>query len=172
VQPVNNRSALRTPESKIKSVEELRPLILRAKRRKRTVVFVNGCFDLMHVGHVRYLEGAKAQGDILVVGVNSDESVCALKGPGRPLQSAADRAEILASFACVDYVTIFQDVTVDRLLRELKPDVHAKGTDYTRDSVPERETVRSYGGRIAIVGDAKSHSSRDVITSILATFRR
>jgi rfaE bifunctional protein nucleotidyltransferase chain/domain len=167
-----NRSALRTPESKVKGMKDLRSLIAQARRRRQTVVFANGCFDLMHVGHVRFLEGAKAQGDILVVGVNSDESVGALKGAGRPLQNAADRAEILASFDCVDYVTVFRDATVDRLLRELKPHVHAKGTDYTRESVPERETVRSYGGRVAIVGDAKSHSSRDLISSILAKFRR
>jgi rfaE bifunctional protein nucleotidyltransferase chain/domain len=150
----------------------LQSLIEQVRSRGQRVVLANGCFDLLHVGHIRYLEGAKAQGEILVVGINSDESVLALKGAGRPLQSAAERGEILASLDCVDFVVIFPDATVDRLLAELRPDVHAKGTDYTRDSVPERATVHAYGGRVAIVGDAKSHSSRDLIASILAKFHR
>jgi rfaE bifunctional protein nucleotidyltransferase chain/domain len=166
------QTAFRSPELKIKREEDLSTLIEQARRGGRTVVFANGCFDLIHVGHVRYAEAAKALGDILVVGINSDESVAALKGPGRPLQNAAERAEILASFECVDYVIIFPDARVDRLLMHLKPDVHAKGTDYTCESVPERETVRAYGGRVAIVGDAKSHSSRDMIRSILAKLLR
>jgi len=160
------------PGFKTKTIEDLALLIADARRRGKTVVFANGCFDLVHVGHVRYVEAAKAHGEILVVGINSDESVAALKGPGRPLQNADERAEIVASFECVDYVTVFPDATVDRLLMRLKPDVHAKGTDYTPENVPERETVRSYGGRVAIVGDAKSHSSRDMISSILAKLRQ
>jgi rfaE bifunctional protein nucleotidyltransferase chain/domain len=159
------------PQEKLKTSEELRALVAEAKRAHRTVVFANGCFDVLHVGHIRYLQGARAQGDLLVVGINSDESARALKGAERPLQSAAERAEILASFECVDYVILFDETTVDRILLELKPDVHAKGTDYTSESVPERETVNSYGGKVAIVGDAKAHSSRDMIADILEKFR-
>jgi len=167
-----NQTAFHSPALKIKLLEDLAPIIEQARLGGQTVVFANGCFDLIHVGHVRYVEGAKALGDILVAGINSDESVAALKGSGRPLQNAAERAEIMASFGCVDYVLVFPDATVDRLLMRLKPDVHAKGTDYTSESVPERETVRAYGGRVAIVGDAKSHSSRDLIGSIIAKCRR
>jgi len=155
------------PQSKIKGIAELRALVAEAKRSGRTVVFANGCFDVIHVGHTRYLQGARAQGDVLIVAINSDESVRSLKGVGRPLQSADERAEIIASFDCVDYVLVFAGPTVDRILRDLEPDVHAKGTDYTSETVPERETVRSYGGRVAIVGDAKGHSSRDMIARIL-----
>lgn len=158
---------LAPPHSKVKQLTELRTIATDAKREGRTVVFANGCFDVIHVGHTRYLEGARSQGDLLIVGINSDQSVRALKGAGRPLQSAEERAEIVASFECVDYVLIFADPTVDRLLRELQPDIHAKGTDYTSESVPERATVRSYGGIVAIVGDPKEHSSRDVIARIL-----
>jgi len=132
----------------------------------RTIAFANGCFDLLHVGHVRYLEGARAEADRLVVAINSDESVHALKGPGRPIMPAADRAELVAAFRAVDYVVIFPERTVERLLRTIKPDVHCKGTDYTVDSVPEREVVRAYGGRIAIVGDPKDHSTRELLTKI------
>lgn len=124
-----------------------------------TVAFANGGFDLLHVGHVRYLEAAKAEADRLVVAINSDASVRALKGEGRPVLDEAARAELVAALRCVDYVTIFNDPTVDRLLTLLKPDVHCKGTDYTVDTVPERETVLAYGGRIAIVGDPKDHST-------------
>ncbi len=162
---MENRQAI--PHSKVKDLTELRVIVSGAKRNARTVVFANGCFDVIHVGHTRYLEGARAQGHLLIVGINGDESVRALKGAGRPLQNEDDRAEIVASFECVDYVLIFADLTVDRILKELQPDVHAKGTDYTSESVPERETVRSYGGRVAIVGDPKDHSSRDVIARIL-----
>jgi len=124
-----------------------------------TVAFANGGFDLLHVGHVRYLEAAKAEADRLVVAINSDASVRAHKGEGRPVLDEAARAELVAALRCVDYVTIFSDRTVDRLLTLLKPDVHCKGTDYTVDTVPERDTVRAYGGRIAIVGDPKDHST-------------
>jgi len=156
------------PKSKIKNLAELRLLLAEAKAQKRRVVFGNGCFDLIHVGHIRYLEGAKALGDLLVVGINSDASVRALKGQGRPLQPQNERAEMIASLECVDYLIIFDSSTVAELLLALRPDTHAKGTDYTSESVPERDTVRSYGGHVAIVGDPKDHSSRDLIGIILA----
>jgi D-glycero-beta-D-manno-heptose 1-phosphate adenylyltransferase len=160
------------PRTKIKSLADLRPRLSEARAAGKVIVLGNGCFDLVHVGHIRYLAGAKALGDILVVGINSDASVRGLKGSGRPLQSQEERAEIVASLACVDYVALFDAPNVKGLLLALKPDIHAKGTDYTRESVPERETVRSYGGRIAIVGDPKDHSSRDLIGTILAKFSR
>ena len=132
----------------------------------RTVAFANGCFDLLHVGHVRYLQAAAREADRLVVAINDDQSVAALKGPNRPLLSANDRAELVAALGGVDYVVIFPEPTVTPLLLALKPDVHCKGTDYTIDTVPERETVRGYGGRIAIVGDPKDHSTRDLLARI------
>lgn len=131
-----------------------------------TVAFANGGFDLLHVGHVRYLEAAKREADRLVVAVNSDASVRGHKGDGRPILDEDARAELVAALRCVDYVIIFSDATVDRLLTLLKPDVHCKGTDYTVDTVPERETVLSYGGRIAIVGDPKDHSTRDLLAKL------
>jgi D-glycero-beta-D-manno-heptose 1-phosphate adenylyltransferase len=143
---------------------------IRAERAGgRTIAFANGCFDVLHVGHVRYLADAKAQADRLVVAVNSDDSVRVLKGPGRPILSAPDRAEMVAALESVDYVVLFSDPDVHRLLRLLKPDVHCKGTDYTPDTVPERDTVLAYGGRIAIVGDPKDHSTRDLLARIKAT---
>lgn len=132
----------------------------------RTIAFANGAFDLLHVGHVRYLQAAKAEADRLLVAVNSDASVRANKGPSRPIVDQAARAELVAALRCVDYVVIFDDATVDRLLTTYRPDVHCKGTDYTVDTVPERATVRAYGGRIAIVGDPKDHSTRDLIARI------
>jgi len=132
----------------------------------RTVAFANGCFDILHVGHVRYLADAKQQADRLVVAVNDDSSVSGLKGPGRPILNAADRAELVAALESVDYVVVFSDPDVNRLLRLLKPDVHCKGTDYTSETVPERQTVLGYGGRIAIVGDPKDHSTRDLLARI------
>ena len=156
------------PRAKIKSIAELQPLVARARAEKRKVVFGNGCFDLIHVGHVRYLQSARALGDLLIVGINGDDSVRALKGPGRPLQTQDERAEIIASFECVDFVVVFDGPTVETLLLALQPDIHAKGTDYTRESVPERDTVRSFGGQVAIAGDPKDHSSRDLISIILA----
>ena len=135
----------------------------------RTIAFANGCFDVLHVGHVRYLAGAKAQADRLIVAVNSDDSVRGLKGPGRPVLSGPDRAEMVAALDSVDYVVLFSDPDVHRLLRLLKPDVHCKGTDYTPETVPERDTVLAYGGRIAIVGDPKDHSTRDLLARIKAT---
>ncbi|MEP6592426.1 MAG: adenylyltransferase/cytidyltransferase family protein, partial [Acidobacteriota bacterium] len=127
-----------------------------------TVAFANGCFDLLHVGHVRYLAAAAAEADRLIVAVNGDAAAGA-KGPGRPLLKAEDRAEIVAALRVVDYVTIFEEPTVDTLLTLLRPDVHCKGTDYTPATVPERATVAAYGGRIAIVGDPKDHSTRDLL---------
>jgi rfaE bifunctional protein nucleotidyltransferase chain/domain len=138
----------------------------RLRQEGRQIVFANGCFDLFHVGHVRYLEGARQQGDVLVVGVNSDRSVRQLKGEGRPLLPEDARAELLAAMECVDYVVIFDDLTAENILRDLRPDVHCKGTDYTEATVPEREVVRSWGGRVVIVGDPKDHSTRDVLARI------
>ena len=135
----------------------------------RTVAVANGCFDLLHVGHVRYLRGAAAEADRLLVAVNADRSVAALKGSGRPLQAAAERAEIVAALEMVDYVVVFEEATVAALLERLRPDVHCKGTDYTVDMVPEREVVRAFGGRTAIVGDPKDHSTRDLLSRIAGT---
>ena len=132
----------------------------------RTIAFANGCFDLLHVGHVRYLEAAAAEADVLVVAINDDASVRALKGEGRPILPAEYRAELVAALRAVDVVVIFPEPTVTPLLQALHPDVHCKGTDYTPDTVPERETVRAYGGRIAIVGDPKDHSTRDLLARI------
>ena len=137
--------------------------LARDRAAGRTIAFANGCFDLLHVGHVRYLQGAAAEADRLVVAVNDDRTLANLKGPGRPILPAADRAELVAAVRGVDYVVIFGEPNVERLLLLLKPDVHCKGTDYTVDTVPERETVRGYGGRIAIVGDPKDHSTRDLL---------
>jgi D-glycero-beta-D-manno-heptose 1-phosphate adenylyltransferase len=132
----------------------------------RTIAFANGAFDLLHVGHVRYLQAASREADRLVVAVNSDASVRGLKGADRPAMDEAARAELIAALRGVDYVVVFDDANVERLLRLLKPDVHCKGTDYTADTVPEREVVAEYGGRIAIVGDPKDHSTRDLIARI------
>ena len=132
----------------------------------RTIAFANGCFDVLHVGHARYLAGAAALADRLVVAVNDDASVAALKGPGRPVQTAAERAELVAAFAVVDYVVVFAEPTADRLLSLVEPDIHCKGPDYTVDTVPERDTVRAYGGRTVIVGDDKTHSTRDLVARI------
>jgi rfaE bifunctional protein nucleotidyltransferase chain/domain len=133
------------------------------RRAGRTIAFANGCFDILHVGHVRYLEGARAEADRLVVAINDDESERALKGEGRPILPAAARAEIVAALRVVDYVVLFRELNVERLLTLLRPDVHCKGTDYTVETVPERDVVRAYGGRIAIVGDPKDHSTKDLV---------
>ena len=138
----------------------------RDRAEGRSIAFANGCFDLLHVGHTRYLQGAAAEADRLIVAVNDDQSVAGLKGKGRPILAGNDRAELVAALRGVDYVILFGDPTVERLLRLLKPDVHCKGTDYTVDSVPERAVVQSYGGRTAIVGDQKSHATRDLIARI------
>ncbi len=153
--------------SKVKTLPEISTLVSELKKACKTVVFANGCFDLLHVGHIRYLEAARALGDILVLGLNGDKSVRQLKGPGRPLMNQEERAEILAALECVDYLVLFDEPTAKEVLETLKPNIHAKGTDYTRESVPERETVLSYGGSIAIVGDPKDHSTKDFLRQIV-----
>ena len=150
----------------ILSEPELVAVVAEEKSAGKTIAFANGCFDLLHVGHVRYLQGAAAEADRLVVAVNDDRAVASLKGPGRPILPAAERAEIVASIRGVDYVVVFSDATVERLLRRLEPDVHCKGTDYTVESVPERAVVVAYGGRTAIVGDSKQHATRDLLARI------
>jgi len=150
----------------IVSRAELIELVRRDRTQKLTIAFANGAFDLLHVGHIRYLEGAKREADRLVVAINSDQSVRELKGPSRPILPEADRAELVSALRAVDYVVIFDEPTVTPLLELLKPDVHCKGTDYTVDTVPERETVRAYGGRIAIVGDPKDHSTTDLLSRL------
>ncbi|MDX6304555.1 MAG: D-glycero-beta-D-manno-heptose 1-phosphate adenylyltransferase [Blastocatellia bacterium] len=152
--------------SRIIERDELIKLVEAERLSGKRIVFANGCFDVLHVGHVRYLEAARALGDLLIVGVNSDEQARRLKGEGRPLVPQDQRAEIISSIAAVDRVTIFSEPTVTELLLALKPDIHAKGTDYTEDSVPERDVVRSYGGRVAIVGDPKDHSSSEMIETV------
>jgi rfaE bifunctional protein nucleotidyltransferase chain/domain len=150
---------------KVVTRERLAELVRADRHAGRTIALANGCFDLLHAGHIRYLQAAAAEADRLVVAVN-DDAVAASKGPGRPILKAADRAELVAALRGVDYVTIFPEPTVTPLLELLRPDVHCKGTDYTADSVPERETVLRYGGRIAIVGDPKDHSTRDLLARI------
>jgi D-glycero-beta-D-manno-heptose 1-phosphate adenylyltransferase len=140
------------------------------RREGKRLVLANGCFDLLHVGHVRYLNEARALGDALLVGVNGDDSVSRLKGPGRPIMTAAERAEIVGALSSVDGVVIFDDDTADALVARLRPDVHAKGTDYTEESVPERSAVQKAGGRVAIAGDPKSHATRDLIRIIAERF--
>lgn len=143
--------------------ERLIERVALARKEGARIVFANGCFDVLHVGHVRYLEAAKALGDLLIVGINSDEQTRRLKGEGRPLMPEDQRAEIISSLEVVDFVTVFDEPTVAELLLALKPDIHAKGTDYTEDSVPERDVVRSFGGRVAIVGDPKHYSSSEIV---------
>jgi D-glycero-beta-D-manno-heptose 1-phosphate adenylyltransferase len=143
--------------------EELVRRVNELRAEGAAIVFANGCFDLFHVGHLRYLDGAAALGDVLVVAINSDRQARELKGEGRPFTPENERAEIVAALKCVDFVTVFDEPTVEELLLALKPDFHAKGTDYTVDTVPEREVVRSYGGNVAIVGDPKDHSSTEII---------
>jgi rfaE bifunctional protein nucleotidyltransferase chain/domain len=145
---------------------ELALRVAEARQQGKLIVLANGCFDVLHVGHVRYLEAAKAMGDLLIVGINSDHQARRLKGDGRPVLSQDQRAEIVAALEAVDFVTIFEEPTVEQLLLALKPDIHAKGTDYTEDSVPERDVVRSYGGRVAIAGDPKNHSSSEMIDKV------
>jgi rfaE bifunctional protein nucleotidyltransferase chain/domain len=151
---------------RVMSEDQLAELVRADRAAGRTIAFANGGFDVLHVGHVRYLEAAAAQADRLIVAVNDDQSVKSLKGAGRPILAAADRAEVVSALEGVDYVVIFSDRDVNRLLRLLRPDVHCKGTDYTAETVPERETVIACGGRIAIVGDSKDHSTRDLIAHI------
>ena len=150
--------------------EEAGSLAARLRADGQRVVLANGCFDLLHVGHVRYLDAARALGDVLFVGLNSDAAVARLKGPGRPLMSAAERGEILAGLRAVDHVVVFDEDTADRLVSLVRPAVHAKGTDYTAASVPEAASVRAAGGRVAIVGDPKDHATRDLIARIRERF--
>ena len=157
---------MRTARSKIGTLEEVRARLEEPRRTGRTVALANGCFDVLHVGHVRYLAGARAEADVLVVGVNGDASVRRLKGPGRPLLPEDDRAVLVAALESVDHVVVFPEDDVGALLLALRPDVHCKGTDYAPDTVPEREVVRSYGGRVAIVGDPKDHDTRRLIARI------
>jgi rfaE bifunctional protein nucleotidyltransferase chain/domain len=149
--------------------EQLIDAIAAERARGRTIAFANGCFDLLHVGHVRYLEAAAAEADRLIVAINDDETVERLKGKGRPIMAAAERAELVAALRCVDFVVVFPEPTVGPLLEALRPDVHCKGTDYTVESVPERAIVEGYGGRTAIVGDPKDHSTRDLLGRIVRT---
>jgi rfaE bifunctional protein nucleotidyltransferase chain/domain len=144
-------------------------LVSRVSRERASgarIVLANGCFDILHAGHVRYLQGARALGDLLVVGINSDAQVARLKGAGRPVLPEHERAELVASLQAVDLVTIFNEPTVTELLLALRPDIHAKGTDYTEETVPERDVVRSYGGRVAIVGDPKDHSTSEILKKV------
>jgi D-glycero-beta-D-manno-heptose 1-phosphate adenylyltransferase len=157
---------MRRAESKIVTRESLRAKLAEHKQRGQRIVFANGCFDTLHVGHVRYLEGARSEGDVLIVGVNADSSVCALKGPGRPILDENARAVLVAALRAVDYVVLFSQPSVESLLEDLRPDVHAKGTDYTVETVPERATAARLGIRVAIVGDPKDHSTRDVLESV------
>jgi rfaE bifunctional protein nucleotidyltransferase chain/domain len=157
---------MRNAASKIVGRERLRELVAEHKRQGQRVVFANGCFDTLHVGHVRYLEGARREGDVLAVGVNSDASVCALKGAGRPILDEAARADLVAALRAVDYVALFSEPNVEALLEFVRPDVHAKGTDYSAETVPERATAARVGIRVAIVGDAKDHSTRDFLESV------
>ena len=148
---------------------ELVEAVARERGAGRSIALANGCFDLLHVGHVRYLQGAAGEADRLVVAINDDRSVAGLKGAGRPILAASDRVELVAALRGVDYVVIFGDPTVERLLTLIKPDVHCKGTDYTVDTVPERAVVAAYGGRTAIVGDAKNHATRELLARIAGT---
>src|SRR5580704_17775387 len=157
---------MRKAQEKIVSREKLAALLATEKQHGRRVVLANGVFDTLHVGHARYLSGAKAEGDLLVVAVNSDSSVRPLKGPGRPILDEQARALLVAALREVDYVVIFPEPNVEKLLEVLRPDVHAKGTDYTADSVPERAAAAELGIRVAIVGDRKDHSTRELFESI------
>jgi len=161
---------MRETRGKIVALEELKNILreFRAGRPAESarVVLSNGCFDLLHVGHVRYLEGAREEGDLLITAVNADASVSGLKGPGRPVLDEMARAQLVAALRCVGYVVIFREANVERLLEELRPEVHAKGTDYTAETVPERATASRLGIRVAIVGDAKEHSTRGLLAEI------
>ena len=151
-------------------IDEAAALAERLRAAGRRIVLANGCFDLLHVGHIRYLEEARKLGDVLFVGINGDAAVARLKGAGRPLMPADERVELLQALRAVDHVVVFDDDTADTLIRALRPDVHAKGTDYTADSVPERATAKSVGAATAITGDPKAHATRDLIATIVDRF--
>jgi rfaE bifunctional protein nucleotidyltransferase chain/domain len=157
---------MRTARTKIVSRAEISGIAGNLRKQGKRMVFANGCFDLLHAGHVRYLAGARAEGDVLLVGVNGDSAVEGLKGPGRPVLHERARALLVAALRVVDYVIIFPEANVERLLAEFSPDVHAKGTDYTADTVPERATAERLGIRVAIVGDAKNHSTRELLQTV------
>jgi|SRR5579859_2961569 len=157
---------MRSAESKIVGREALREVLSQEKQQGKRIVFANGCFDALHVGHIRYLEGARREGDVLVVGVNDDASVALLKGHGRPVLHEKARAQLVAALRAVDYVVLFSEPNVESLLESLRPDVHAKGTDYTTETVPERATAARLGIRVAIVGDPKEHSTRGFLDSV------
>jgi rfaE bifunctional protein nucleotidyltransferase chain/domain len=157
---------VRRAAEKVAPLDEVRRRLEEARRSGRTVALANGCFDVLHVGHVRYLEGARAEADVLVVGVNGDDSVRRLKGRGRPVLPQEDRALLVAAVRAVDHVVVFTEDDVKGLLLALRPDVHCKGTDYTEETVPEKDVVRSYGGRVAIVGDPKDHDTRVLLEKI------
>ena len=157
---------MRTAREKVGPLDEVARRVAAARQEGRTVALANGCFDVLHVGHVRYLEGAREEADVLVVGVNGDGSVRRLKGEGRPVMPAEDRALVVAALRAVDHVVVFEEDDVGGLIRTLRPDVHCKGTDYTPETVPERDVVRRYGGRVAIVGDAKGHDTRVLLKRI------
>jgi rfaE bifunctional protein nucleotidyltransferase chain/domain len=161
-------SPFRRAHAKIVTLARLRPLLADARHRGQRVALANGCFDVLHVGHVRYLNASRDQADVLVVGVNGDDSVRRLKGSGRPVLAQDERAQLVAALRAVDHVVVFAEDDVRVLIEALRPDVHCKGTDYTEDTVPERELVRAYGGRVAIVGDPKQHDTR----ALLARLRR
>lgn len=156
-----------SPEKKILSIADIKKIVLQEKKKGKKISLANGLFDILHVGHVRYLQAAKKLADILIVGINSDASAWRIKGEGRPIMNEAERAEIIAALSCVDFVTIFQEDDAVALITALKPHYHCKGTDYTEETVPEREAVKSYGGKVQITGDPKSHSTSDLIARIL-----
>src|SRR2546428_6597310 len=163
---------MRAAETKLIARKDLPRTAEELRRKGKKIVLANGCFDVLHVGHVRYLAGARAEADVLVVGVNGDDSVRRLKGPGRPLLPEDDRAVLVAALESVDHVVVFPEDDVGALLLTLRPDVHCKGTDYQAETVPERDVVRSYGGRVAIVGDPKDHDTRRIIDKVRATAPR
>lgn len=156
------------PSQKILARDAIAKAVAEARSAGKTIVLANGCFDLLHVGHIRYLAGAKELGDLLIVAINSDRQVSRLKGSGRPFTPENERAEIIAAIGSVDAVTIFDEPNVEELLSMIRPDFHAKGTDYTAETVPERDVVKRFGGRVAIVGDPKDHSSTDLIGKVEA----
>ncbi len=156
----------RFADYKIASLPVVRERVAATRSAGHRLALANGCFDILHVGHVRYLNASRQQADQLVVAVNGDDSVRRLKGSGRPVLPASERALLVAALRCVDHVLIFEEDDVTRVLLELRPDVHCKGTDYTEDNVPEREVVRAYGGRVAIVGDPKNHDTRALLARL------
>ena len=157
---------MRSYSAPILSRSDLGNFVAQARGKGSLIILANGCFDLLHAGHIRYLESAKMLGGTLLVAVNSDSQVRELKGNSRPITSENERAEIIAALRCVDAVTIFSELTVEEIIHIVRPDIHAKGTDYTADSVPEREIVAKYGGKVAIVGDPKDHSSSEILASL------